>query len=274
MPIPNPHTNVRMDVQLEPCDAEFINYCVADITEDGMLPFTLPPQSLFRIIKDAALWFYQWSDQAVQEKWLGIKACDLKVDEVRNKTIRLPDCIEAVMEIKQVNSAQNFRRLAKFMREPIYFSSAYNMLGAGGSSLSGLGNPYRLADRDAATEEAFARMYEVQLFKTLLQKGLRFDYNPYSKILVFLGRVESDIVLAVMERIPVQSLYNDIRFRKYVVGKAMMRLKKILSLFDFQYPGNIKLNFEEIEKQGAEIVEKIEEEIKGSSSASDIILMK
>ena len=178
------------------------------------------------------------------------------------------------MEIKQVNSAQNFRRLAKFMREPIYFSSAYNMLGAGGSAMSGLGNPYRLADRDVATEEAFARMYEVQLFKTLLQKGLRFDYNPYSKILVFLGRVESDIVLAVMERIPVQSLYNDIRFRKYVVGKAMMRLKKILSLFDFQYPGNIKLNFEEIEKQGAEIVEKIEEEIKGSSSASDIILMK
>ena len=58
MPIPNPHTNTRLDVQLEPCDAEFINYCISDITEDGMLPFTLPPQSLFRIIKHAALCFY------------------------------------------------------------------------------------------------------------------------------------------------------------------------------------------------------------------------
>lgn len=274
MPIPNPHTNARIDVNLEPCDAEFINYCIAEITEDGMLPFTLPPQSLFRIIKDSALWFYNWCDQAVQEKWFGIKACDLHIDDDKNKTIRLPDSIEAVTEVIQVNSAQNFRRLAKFMREPIYFSSAYNMLGAGGSAMMGLGNPYRLADRDIATEEAFTRMYEVQLFKTLLQKGIRFDYNPYTKVLVFLGRVESNIMLAVMERIPVQSLYNDIRFRKYVVGKALSRLKKILSMFNFKYPGNVEINFDELERQGIEIVKEIEEEIKASSSASDIILFK
>ena len=274
MPVPNPHTNTRIDVQLEPCDAQFIQYCISEITEDGMLPFTLPPQSLIRIIRDCALWFYANCDQAVQEKWYGIKFDDLKVDEVKNKTIRLPDQIEAVIEIKQVNAAENFRRLARFMREPIYFSSAYNMLGAGGSAMSGLGNPYRLADRDIATEEAFSRMYEVQLFKTLLQKGLRFDYNPYSKILVFLGRVESNLVLSTLCRIPVQSLYNDIRFRKYVVGKAMSRLKKILSMFGFHYPGNVELNIDELETQGKEIVDAIEEEIKGSSSAADIILMK
>ena len=274
MPIPNPSTNLRMDVELRPCDAEFANYIINSITEDGMLPFTLPPQSIIRVIKDCALWFYQWCDQAVQEKWLGIRIEDLKIDWSKNKTIRLPDQIEAVTEIKQVNSAQNFRRLARFLREPIYFSSAYNMLGAGGSAMSGLGNPYRLADRDVAVEEAFTRMYEVQLFKTLLQKGIRFDYNPYSKILVFLGRVESNIVLAVMERIPVQSLYNDIRFRKYVIGHSQMRLKKILSMFNFKYPGDVEINFDELETQGKEVVDAIEEEIKGSSSAADIILMK
>ena len=112
------------------------------------------------------------------------------------------------------------------------------------------------------------------IFKTLLQKGLRFDYNPYSKILVFLGRVESNLVLSTLCRIPVQSLYNDIRFRKYVVGKAMSRLHKILGTFGFHYPGNVELNLDELETQGKEIVDAIEEEIKGSSSAADIILMK
>lgn len=274
MAIPEYSTNNRIDLKLNQCDTEFIQYCINEITEDGLLPFTIPPQSLVRIIRDAALWFYQNDAESTQEKWLGIKQHDLHLDRNQNKEIRLPDNVEAVIEIKQVSSTQGFRNLARFMREPIMFSSAYNILGSAGSAMTGLGNPYRMADRDAAFEEAFTRVYEYDLLKTLLLKGVRFDFNPHSKILNLLGKVTTDIVLSTFVRIPLQSLYNDIRFRQYVVGKAMMRLKKILAMFDFQYPGDIKINFDDIEKQGADMVQAIEEQIKGDSSAAEIILMK
>lgn len=274
MAIPVYSTDNRIDIRLNPCDTEFINYCISEITEDGMLPFTIPPQALIRIIRDSALWFYRECEEATEEKWLGIRLKDLHLDMSRNKEIRLPDNIETVMDIKQVSSTQGFKNLARFLREPIMFSSAYNMLGSGGSAMTGLGNPYRMADRDAAFEEAFVRVYEYSLLKTLLLKGIRFDFNPHSKVLNFLGKVTTDIVIDTLVRIPLQSLYNDIRFRQYVVGKAMIKLKKILNMFDFQYPGEVKINFDDIEAQGKELVEKLEEEIKSESNASDIILMK
>lgn len=274
MSVPNPSGNTRIDIHLEQCDAEFINYCISDITEDGMLPFTLPPQAFPRIIRDAALWFYRNCEDSTQERWYGIRRKDLFHDKASNKFIRLPDQIEAVIDIKQVNSCEGFKVLARFLREPIMYASSSNVLGNGGSALMGASNPYRLADRSAALEEAFTRMYEYSMYKTLLLKGIRFDYNPFSHILNFLGKVDNDIVLSTLCRIPIQSMYGDIRFRQYVIGTAMMRLKKILNAFGFTYPGEVTINFEEYETNGKELVEKVQEEIKATSSASDIILMK
>lgn len=272
--IPNASTNTRMDVPFTQTDATFINYCINSITEDGLLPFSLPVKAFPRIIRDSASWFYRECSDATIEKWYGIKRHDLEEDLSKNKTIRLPDDIESVMEIKQVNATHSFATLARFMREPIMFASTMNMLGSGGSAMQGLGNPYRMTDRDIAFEECFTRMYEYSLLKTLLLKGVRFDFNPFSKELNLLGRVDTDIVLSTLTRIPLCKLYNDVRFRQYVCANAIKRIKKIVGMFDFQYPGDVKINFDELESEGKERVKEIEEEIKSESDASDIFLMK
>lgn len=274
MSIPNESRNTNMSVQLTKDDASFINYCISDLTEDGLLPFSLPVQAFPRIIRDCALWFYRECADATIEKWYGIKFADLEHDLNLNKQIRLPDDIEAVIEVKQVNATHNFATLSRFMREPVMFSSTVNMLGAGGSAMNGLGNPYRMADRDAAFEESFTRMYEYNLLKTLLLKGVRFDFNAFSKTLNFLGRLDTDVVLSTLTRIPLSSLYNDIRFRRYVCGKAMHRIKKIVSMFDFQYPGDIKINFDEMQELGKTTIDAIEEQIRKESNASDMFFMK
>lgn len=272
MPVPNQYKSNRIEMKLEKADSDFINYCIDEITEAGMLPFTIPPASLPRIIRDAALWFYRECEEATEERWFVIKKEDLKFDN-HNKSIILPDAIEAVIDVKQVNDAYRFKQLAVFMTNPIMYSASQNMLGGGGIQGS-INNPYRMADARAGFEETVTRMYEANLMKTLFSKGIRFDYNPFSHTINFLGEVITDIVLATLVRVPLHALYNDIRFRQYVVAKACMKLKRILNTFDFQYPGEVKINFDELESMGKEVIEKIEEQISSESSAADIILMK
>lgn len=267
----NKYKSDRIEMKLEAADAEFINYCIDEITEGGMLPFTIPPAAFPRIIRDCALWFYRECEEATEEKWFCIKKEDLIFDQ-NNKSITLPDSIEAVIDIKQSNGATQFKTLAKFMYNPIMYTASSNMLGGGASG--GFNNPYRMTDRSVGFEETITKMYEASLLKTILTKGIRFNYNPFSHTLNFLGEVNSDIVLSTLTRVPLTALYNNIRFRQYVVAKACVKLKRILNTFDFQYPGEVKINIDELEAMGKETIEKIEEEIKNESTAVDIFLTK
>lgn len=266
----NDSKNIEKDFYLEKDDMHFIQYLISEITEDGLLPFSLPPQIFPRIIKNSALWFYEESDDAIIEKWFYIKKSEIpSSDGSRNTTIKLPPNIQSVWEIKPT-SDNVYGNMCRFYQEPIIYNAATNALG-GTSNL----NPYTRANRDIAVENYFASIYEYQLFKTLLGRSFPFDYSPFTNELVLLGNLDgTGLVLKTFTRIPLKNLYSSSRFRKHVIGNCLIKLKRILSQFNFQYPGEVEINFDDLEKDGREMVEKIEEIIKNESDASDLILSK
>lgn len=266
----NQYQNLQKELYLENGDMNFIQYLISEITEDGLLPFSLPPQIFPRIIKNSALWFYEESDDAVQERWFYIKSSDIpKHDGSRNTVITLPPTIQAVWDIKPTTSNVH-GSIYKFKQDPLLYGGSSNSLG--GISHA---NPYKRANRDIGIESYFAHIYESQLFKTLLGRSFPFDFSQLSGELVLMDDVSTTgLVLKTFTRLPISALYNSSRFRKHVIGSSYKKLKRILNQFDFQYPGDVKINFEDIEQEGADMVKEIEELVRSESDASDLILMK
>lgn len=263
-------TAERKGVELEPEDYIFIDYILNDISLEGKLPFILPVESMPRIIVDAALWFYRNCNEATEERFYVIKNADLWKDGQFNRTITLPYQIEAIAQVYPIMSCLVGMAM-RFSREPMYYASAMNSLSSYSSSYN---SPYRQMTRDQAFEESVVRMFEYSAMKTMFRQGVRFDFNPNTHRLNIMSNTDKDLVLSVFQRIPLKYLYNDINFRKYCVALAMENLKRLLSTFDFKYPGDVTINFEEMAKQGTDMRKDIEDQVLKEASSPDFFIVK
>jgi len=259
-------------IELTPEDYQFIDFVVSEVTQDGQLPFTLPPMSIPKVIKQSALFFYREAEEATEERWFGIKYEDIIRDGTLNAVLQLPDAIESITEVHSVNKnvANAFGALTKFFREPLFYANSISAGGGLNNIKSYRNNPL---ERDLAWEESVARLYEFNQFRTMFNKGVRFDYNPLTHKLNFLGRVDSDIVLSTYQRIPLASLYGYDLFQKHVVGSCLERVKMIVNQFNVPYPGDVTINWDSITEMGKDMKEKVEELIRQDSSGADLIII-
>lgn len=267
---PDEITENTQKLELEPEDYAFISYIENRITLNGKLPFKLPVDSMPAIIVDAALWFYRNYNEAVTEKWYVIRRCDLIHDGQFNKNIQLPYQIEGIAQVYPVMSALVGMAL-RWGREPMYWAGAMNALSSYSQSHA---SPYRQMVRDQSFEESVVRMFEYASMKTLFRTGVRFAFNPNTHVLTILSNTDKDLVLNVFERIPLKALYVDTLFRDYVRGCTMEELQRLLHTFDFKYPGDVAINFDEIAKQGTELKESIREQILKEAQCPDFFIIK
>ncbi|AFF28261.1 gp263 [Sphingomonas phage PAU] len=262
-------------IQLTEADYSFMTFIQSEISEDGQIPFEYPLESMPKVIKKCALFFYTEYDLAVQEEWLMIKYSDIR-DTNQNQSIRLPDDIQNVYELKVINqnSCMACGNMAKFapwgmlsyMSGPM--NGSYSSISRQRSTMFN-----NLYDREMGFQEGLIRMFEVQQYESLFTKGVRFNYNQNTHKLLIQGAYNGDLVLSVFKRIPPEDLYNDRLFIEYVTAACLMRVKRIINSFDFQYPGNVKLNVDEITADAKERFDKVEDYIKETSNGSDLILM-
>lgn len=261
-------------IQLTENDYAFMEFIQSEISEDGQIPFEYPIESMPKVIKRCALYFYDEYDDAVQEFWYMIKYSDIR-DKNQNQVIQLPDDIQAVYELHVIgqNSCTACRNMAKF--------APWGMLGFMSGPMNGSyssmtmqrkGTFNNMYDREAGFQEGLMRMFEVQQFESLFKKGVRSNYNKNTHQLNILGSYSGDLVLSVFRRIPPEKLYNDRLFIDYVIASCQLRLKRIINSFDFKYPGNVTLNIDTIVGEASEKIKSIEEYIKETSNGSDLIL--
>lgn len=270
-----PQTPDYGGVQLTQADYAFMTFIQSEISEDGQIPFEYPIESMPKVIRKCALWFYDEYDQAVQEQWLLIKHEDAR-DKNQNQEIQLPDDIQNIYDVKTIN-----RNSCSACSNPARF----NIMGLMGATFAGpingsyssggnmRGMVTSMYDREMAFQEGVVRMFEIQQYESLFTKGVRFNYNKNSHKLIIQGSYSGDIVLSVFRRIPVEYLYNDRLFIEYVTAACLRRLRRVINSFDFQYPGNVKLNIEEITSDAKERFDAVEKEIKDNCNGADLILM-
>lgn len=259
-----------LGIALEPADYAFVDFIVDEVTEGGQLPFSFPPASIPKVAAQSALWFWRESEEAVEEKWFMCRLEDMPRADGLNAVLKLPENIEAVLDLHTVRGTQSYGSAFAFMRDPMLLALAMGG-GGGGGYLSGRRSS---SERSDAWTEGIARLYEYSQINSLFKKSVRYDYNPLTHKINFMGRLDGDIVMSTLVRIPMEDLYRHDLFQRHVAACCRQRLKSIISQFGMPMPGEAEINLESLQERGADERKEIEESIKADSSPSDLIFMR
>ena len=126
----------------------------------------------------------------------------------------------------------------------------------GGNSMFGTMDP-DFADNKFIGSEIFLTpfigesiMYRTVIFsfldlvKAFTITSIAYDYNKNTKQIGILGRTPRiDVVATVARKIDPEHLYEDELFQRYVRAKAKVRMGDLLTTFDYNLPGGIKVNY-------------------------------
>jgi hypothetical protein len=246
---------VKLQNQLEDqTDYQFIQRIVQDLTQSCALPLPVPAAAIPPLILQAAQFFWENYDFAVEERYYCIKNYDFcKCGP--NKIITLPQRILSVFGVYKTNEVFNYGVLGDFSLERLIMNNSIMASGIGGNlqDVFGGGTGYRMTD-------VMGALYEVQTYKAMFESPLTFNYNPYSHKLVILGALgNSDLLLQCFLRCKIQDLYQLYYFFRLCVCLGKKSMSTILGTFEYKLPGGITLNYSRFEDSADREIEKIEE---------------
>lgn len=246
-------------------DLEFIQRVQAEVTQSCALPFAVPVERIPEYILQAAQYFWETCDLAVEERYYIIKNKDICEGNKLNKIVQLPQQIMGVHGVYKTRSNMRYGTMGDFSLERMMMSS-YSMFGGvgaigGGLSAAGQGPGaagYSLTDVVTA-------MYEVDTFNQTLNAPLTYNYNPYSGKLVLLGDLGwQDVLICCNVRCRIQDLYNSYYFFRYVVALVKRALGLIYGMYEFKLPGGVTINYSSLNDQAEADMEMVKEWIEAN----------
>jgi len=238
---------------------ELVDYINADLTMSGALPCILPQEEIKRlIIKDAVPWFYENYKYSVIKGYYLIPQENFKTEQFTNyKYIELPPEIQNIIWVYGLESRSLFE------------------LGVSAPNLSinlGVTNQPHLSSFTTTVGELGVYKTVIDGFADALNKlskhTLKYDFNFGSKMLHLLTYSNNDIILDTYIQIAKEDLFEFDKFRRYAAALSKLQLGRMLTRYDFELPGGIKMNGESIRNEGQEQLDKVREEIKGQSTTA------
>lgn len=247
-------------------DFEFIKRVQAEVTSSCALPLAVPVERIPEFIRQAAQWFWQNANSAVENRFYVIPFKEFCKTNAFNKIIKLPQQIMSIQGVYRTRSGLKYGTMGDFSLERMMMSS-YSLFGGVGTVGNGFSGSNGPGSTGYALTDVIASLYEVQTFRDYLDAPVTYDYNQFSKKLCILGNMNySDILIDCWKRIHIQELYNDYYFFRYVVCLVKRSLSTIYGTFEFKLPGGVTINYSNFNEQAEAELEKIEEYIKDQYS--------
>ena len=217
------------------------------------LPSQLQPTEIERIIDQCSIWFYENYREAVETQYYIMRSSEFKTPEwYRTRTIMMPECVVSVFEVKEITGAGLLGTVDKDFADNKLIASEIYLSPFTGDSLVFRTAQYQFFD----------------LTRAFFLEWIRYDYNRRTKKCKILGRDPArDVFFNTYVKIPDDKLYEDYYFMRYVTAKSKIALGRMLSFFDYNLMGGIKVNAADIKSEGEQEVEKIETEIRDQDSA-------
>lgn len=255
---------------------ELISTINTALTVGCQLPFTVPKKELRRIIEEAKKRFYKIYEDAVEETYLalpakafakqtfsgGIKATEDTISTAQTDSsrgiVKMPDSVYSVLGIYE---------MGRFSGE----AGGGTNLSWNGGDLDFTLDRFIVAGSYDSSSYADNLMFYVinssliDLSKMILKSSFTYNYNRLSNKLRFLGKLpKNTCIFHVLVKLDDCSLFQDEIFIRYCVAQAKVQLGRILGAFDYNLPGEVKVNYEAIANEGKEEITEILEEIKES----------
>lgn len=252
---------------LTPEDVAFYEAVSNGVTGTNSLPFDLPAPAVFILITRALKFFWEWYDQGVEERTLLLPYSEIvKAKGSRlNKQVKLPNGIEALSNWEAVEgsgiSGSSISQYIDYAILQNFNTGATFSNGATGGSR----DAYR--SNNVSIVNVVTSLYEVEAWKNLFQRTIRASFNKHSQIFSIQSSVETDIILHCFVRLQPEYMYTYQLFEDYVCACVEEQLGKILSMFDFKYPGGVQPNFDKIHESGSSEKTRIEEYLREANTA-------
>jgi len=254
---------LKMNAQIEDqMDYQFIQRIIQELTQSCALPLPVPAAAIPALILQAAQYFWENYDFAVEERYY----CLRNVDFAKcgpNLTVKLPQRIISVFGVYKTSNTFMYGALGDFSLERMILNNSALVSGTGGtlSDVFGSGTGYNIVD-------VMGGLYEIQTYKGMFDAPLTFNFNPYSHILIILGALgNSDILLQTFLRCKIQDLYQLYYFFRYCVCLGKKSMSTILGTYEYKLPGGVTLNYSRFEDSADNEMDKIDEWISKQHSA-------
>lgn len=220
-----------------------------EITASGAIPMSIGIKEIDRIINDSERWFYQNYRYAVETVYYILPLATFgQVWKSNRRQIVLPECVVAVMDVKEIRAGNFFGMVDRDITE--------NRLIAAELYLAPFGSD------DLVYRTAQYAYYD--LTRAYFMEKIQYDYNQNTRHLTIIGRdPKQDVSMQVMTKIPSHALYDDPLFIDYVKGKSMISMARVYSFMTFSLPGGAAINASTFESQGNAMVDKVLQQIDG-----------
>lgn len=235
-------------------DYQFIQRIVQELTQSCALPLPLPAAAIPPLILQAAQFFWENYDFAIEERYYCIRNQDFNKCGP-NLVMKLPQQIISVFGVYKTNNQYSYGALGDFSIERMIVNNSVLAAGAGGSlnDFFGSGGGYNLTD-------VMGSLYEIQTYKAMFDTPVTFNFNPYSNDLVILGALGySDLILQCFKRCKIQDLYKFYYFFRMCVCLGKKSLATILGTFEYKLPGGVTINYSRFEDSADQEIDKIQE---------------
>jgi len=199
-----------------------------ELTLAKALPYSIPDAEIDRIITNAVRFFYDNWRHAIEPRYLLIPQELLSNQRYKEtRTIRMPDCVQFVYDVKEPKGNSMFATIDRDFAENKFIGSEIFLTPFIGESIV-----YRTV------------MFSfLDLTKNFMIDTVAYDYNKNTKCINVTGRTPTKMVVQIGRKIEEEYLYEDEMFQRYVRAKAKVRLGELLTSFDFNLPGGIRPNY-------------------------------
>lgn len=231
-----------------------------ELTFSSAMPYSVPVPEIKRIIKNAERYFYDNWRHAVDSAYLYIPQDVFKTAQfIAKRTIQLPDCVHMVHQLREPGGASIFGTFDRDFTETKFIGAEIFLTPFMGESL----------------------MYRSVIFSFLdLTRGFMIDtiaysFNKNTNEITVKGRTPvNGVVAECAKRIPREDLFEDELFQRYVRAKARLRLGELLTMFDFQLPGGVKINYTNVVTRADKEMEDVMTMIKGENTPDFMYLVR
>lgn len=231
-----------------------------DLTSSCVLPATVPPKEIERIVQQQKKWFYDNYDESVEDCMFIIPKSEFSKPEFKKyREFVLPDNVYAVVQAPTEIKGHNLYLLTKdadLSADRLWASQIYM------SPLNG--------------DELVMRVAQYHFFdlsQAMTVTTLAFSYNNLTHKIKILGRdPQYDVYIRVASKIPDEKLFEDYYFQRWITAKAKISLASILGRYNFNLMGEVSINYADIKDEGKEELDEIKQTIADKQTPDHILL--
>lgn len=261
------HLKSQKDKMEDQIDYMFIQRIIQELTQSCALTVPIPASAIPPLILQAAQFFWQNDDQAVERRWLCLPNTEFNKCN-GNNTAQLPQQIVSVVGVYKTTDSFNYGVMGDFSLERMIINNSALASGVGGSlsDVFGTGTGYNLTDVTAA-------LYEVATYKFMFDAPVTYDYNEFTNVLEIQGALgTSNLMLDCFKRVKIQDLYKNYYFFRYCVCLGLRSMATILGTVEFKLPGGYTINYQSMRDQANEEINQIIEWINNNHAADYFIM--